>query len=239
MRKFSLFVLLLITASVHASEMPKIVPSPFPGLKTYQVPQNMGPTSQQVSYDPAITQLLSAWGDEEPRARREDVYEDMQRLMVTQVDRTKHERYLVYFYDGASNDPAFFLFNEKTKQKIGAIGTDYLLLPGNGFIYAIGRTDKFHLEHRKYMIRDEKIVEIQQPFLYVGVESRANVQISLKSVKTGGDIVATIPKGDRLFVVLSDDKHLLIKTSFGLLGWFEVRGNRENPEIEDIYFDGD
>ena len=115
----------------------------------------------------------------------------------------------------------------------------HLVIPGNGSIYAIGRTNQLHVKRRKFVILNSKLEEVKQPFLFVGLDSKANVAISLVSEKGGGNIVASIPKGERLHVVLSDEDSLLIKTNFGLLGWFKTSGNRESPEIEGIYFDGD
>ncbi|MDQ5910485.1 MAG: hypothetical protein QG599_2581 [Pseudomonadota bacterium] len=163
----------------------------------------------------------------------------MTRVLVTRITRTSKMRHFVYFDPGASNDPVFILAEEATKKPIGYIEADHLLIPGNGFIYAIGRTNKNHVERRKYEIRDSKLEEVKQPFLFVGLESRANVPIVLTLEKNGSESVASIPKGERLLVVLSDGDHFLIKTNFGLLGWFKISGYREIPEIEGIYFDGD
>lgn len=220
-----------------AAQAGKQAPIPFQGLRT-QVIHAGGSSTQQVSFDPALTKVLNERLEAEYNTQGIGGI-DMTRVLITRVNRTSRIQHFVYFDPGASNDPAFILAEEATEKPIGSIDADHLLIPGNGFIYAIGRTNKLHSERRKFAIHDGKLEEIKQPFLFVGLESKANVPITLTLEKEGGGSVASIPKGERLFVVLSDGDHMLIKTSFGLLGWFKTSASRDAPEIEGIYFDGD
>ncbi len=193
---------------------------------------------QQVSFDPLLTKLLN-----EPLEASYNTQGiggiDMKRVLVTRLNRSSEIRHFVYFDPGASHDPAFVVAEESTKKSIGTIDADQLLLPGNGFIYSIGRTNKLHIERRKFAVQDGKLQEVKQPFQFVGLEARAKAPIAITISKGGTESVASIPKGERLTVVLSDGDYMLVKTNFGLVGWFKPSGTREFPEIEGIYFDGD
>ena len=218
-------------------------PLPFPGLKTYSIPQSAG---QQVSYDATLTQLLGSApvqpGDNLQGVEGIDDPKDTVRVLITRLDRTSPLQYLVYFNPGPSEDPVFVIADEKTKKILGSLETDQLVFPGNGFVYTMGRTDKIHTEHRKFSIRDGKLTEVKQPFLFVGLESHATTILALTAKKGGGELIATLPKGDPVYVVLSDGEDLLIKSAFGLLGWFRMTKDHETPDttpIEGIYFAGD
>lgn len=235
---FALVAISLYAAPVTATEPSKQLPNPFPGLRTQVIQENTGQATQQISYDPALAQLLTGSCDFKYNTQGIGGI-DISRLLSVRLDRTSQTRYIVCFDPGASNDPTFVIVDNTTSKPLGVVDADHLLLPGNGFIYAMGRTNKLHIERRKFAIRDAKVVEVKQPFLYVGLESKANASIVLTSSKGGSDVVASVPKGERLTVVISDEDWLLIKTNFGLAGWFKTAGNRESPEIEGIYFDGD
>lgn len=235
----TLAVVTLITLCTSAvAQTAKQNSALFPGLRTHVIQKDLSQTTQQISFDPLLTTLLNEPLDAEFNTQGIGGI-DMTRLLVTRLNRTSTIRHYVYFDPGASNDPAFVLAEESSKKPIGTIDADQLLLPGNGFIYTIGRTNKLHMERRKFVVKDGKLQEVVRPFQYVGLESKANVSITITMSKGGTESVASIPKGERLTVVLSDGDYMLIKTNFGLLGWFKTSGNRESPEIEGVYFDGD
>jgi hypothetical protein len=84
-------------------------------------------------------------------------------------------------------------------------------------------------------------VEIEQPFSYVGLDTKANVPLTLTAGKSTGEVIAKVSKGGEVTVVLRDGDHLLIKTPFGLIGWWKMNTEvmADNAEIEGIYYAGD
>lgn len=222
-------------ASAQAQENDKNQPAPFPGLKSLAVSGGESPSSQRISYDAALSEVI-----DKPLPMEEGEPE-VRRMLVTQLDRENKIRHFIDFDPGPSADPSFVITDEKTGQLIGTIGADSLSLPGNGFIYATGRSNNLHLERQKFAIRDGKLVEIKQPFSYVGLESKAKVPLKLLANKDSGEVIANIPKGDSLEVVLRDGEHLLVKTRFGLVGWWKMKTDvmPDNAEIEGIYYAGD
>jgi hypothetical protein len=75
----------------------------------------------------------------------------------------------------------------------------------------------------------------------VGLKSKAKVPLKLLARKDEGDVIANIPAGESLEVVVRDGEHLLIKTNFGLVGWWKTNPSAmaDNAEIEGIYYAGD
>lgn len=220
----------------------KPIPSPFPGLKTYTItqssPESYSPP-QQISYDPAISKMLNTRLDVEFNSQGIGGIE-MTRVLLTKIDRTKTNRYYIDFDPGASNDPVFAIFPEGGKSVIGTIDADHLVLPGNGFIYSLARTDKHFLERRKFFIQDNKVIESKQPYLYVGLDTRANTDFALHASVSGGAVIASIRKGDKIFVVLNEGDNYLVRSTFGLLGWVTILpDNQESSVIEGIYYAGD
>jgi hypothetical protein len=213
--------------------------SSFPGLKVINVAGSDSPQGTRISYDPALAQVInkplkaSAADSGEPEITR--------LLAATRVDREGQAKYTIDFDPGPSADPTFIISDEKSGERVGSIGADSLTVPGNGFIYALGRSNNLHLERQKFAIREGKLVEIQQPFSYVGLDSKANVPLTLTANKGTGDVIAKIPKGDALQVVLRDGEYLLIKTQFGLIGWWKMKTDvtPDTTEIEGIYYAGD
>ena len=240
--RIQLVSLALLMTWVSFAYADKPIPSPFPGLKTYTITQS-SPDSysppQQISYDPAVSRILNTRLDAEFNSQGIGGIETT-RVLLTKIDRTKHDRYYIDFDPGASNDPVFAVFPEGGKFAIGIIGADHLVVPGNGFIYALARTNKHFLERRKYLIQDNKVIESKQPYLYVGLDTKANINFPLHASVTGGEIIASIRKGDKIFVVRNEGDNYLVRSSFGLLGWVHIHpGNQESAVIEGIYFAGD
>lgn len=218
----------------HAEEKAKGRPIPFPGLATFVISGGDAPLPEQISYDASLSKVINKPLDAEGK-------EDITRVLSTRLNRENDARCFVDFDPGPSADPQFLLTDEKTGTEVGRIGADALILPGNGFIYSIARTNNMHEERQKFAVRDGKLVEVKQPFSYVGLESKAKVPLTLTAAKGSGETVASIPKGDALQVVLRDDEYLLVKTQFGLVGWWKMKTDvlAGNEEIEGIYFAGD
>ncbi len=222
----------LIVSTGFSKEKESEILASFPGLSSLGIG---GEAAQKISYDSALSKVI-----DQPLPKTEGA-EEVRRLLSTRLNREGGAQVFVDFDPGPSADPMFVITDAKTQQRVGAIGADVLVLPGNGFVYAIGRSNNMHLERQKFVIREGKLEEIKQPFSYVGLESKANVPLTLTSEKGGGEMIANIPKGDALQVVIRDGDFLLIKTQFGLVGWWKMKADvmADNAEIEGIYYAGD
>lgn len=235
-RFLTLLALSAALASARAEDKPaESVAAAFPGLKALAIPEEDSPFGGQVAYDAKLSEVI-----DKPLPLEEGAPQ-IRRLIATRLDREAETRYFIDFDPGASADPGFIITDQKSGKLVGSIGAESLAIPGNGFIYATGRANRMHLERQKFAIRDGKLVEVEQPFSYVGLRSKAKVELKLLAKKDGGELIATVPAGDALEVVLRDEKHLLVKTRFGLVGWWKMNTGvmMDNAEIEGIYYAGD
>lgn len=229
----------LCSTVVHAQDA-KAAAKAFPGLSSLSIAGEGSAVTEQISYVPAHTKVINK-SLREITGQTEEGAADIIRLVSTRVDHGKDVTVLIDFDPGPSADPVFHIADEKTGNRIGSIATDALYVPGNGFIYAVGRSNNMNVERQKFAIRNGKVVEVKQPFSYVGLDTKANAPLVLTAGKASGEIIARIPKGDALQVVLRDDKYLLIKTRFGLVGWWVLKpdATADSTEIEGIYYAGD
>ncbi|MDB6076341.1 MAG: hypothetical protein JWO82_88, partial [Akkermansiaceae bacterium] len=182
-------------APLHAEDA-KGLAVPFPGLKTLVIDGGDAPLPEQISYDAALSKLVNE--PLKPKGAKDDSEPEITRLLSTRLNRESETRHFIDFDPGPSADPSFTVTDEKTGQPVGQISADALIVPGNGFIYAMGRTDNMHLVRQKFAVREGKLVEIEQPFLYVGLDSKAKVPLTLSAKKGGGEVIASIPAGDGL-----------------------------------------
>lgn len=242
MKTPSLFLaaaLSLSHASGQTQEKEPDVAASFPGLKSMAVDgqgEEFSPISQKVSYDSGLTKVIN-----KVLNPGEEGAPEVKRLISTKLDRNAESVHFIDFDPGPSADPQFIIVDEKSGKKVGEIAADSLVMPGNGFIYAIARSNHLHLERRKYAVKNGGLKELEQPFAYVGLTSKAKVPLTLTAGKDGGETIANIPKDGALEVVIRDGDHLLIKTPVGLLGWWKMKTDvtADNAEIEGIYYAGD
>lgn len=221
---------LLISLSSNPAGAAEEVKNPFPGLKSLTAHE--ADTIGKVSYDASLATIIKKIVDRE---------QEVVRLISTSLSKDAGERYFIDFDPGPSADPVFVFTNEKSNKVIARIGADSVFIPGNGFVYTMGRTNNMHIERQKFEIRDGALVEVKQPFSYVGLDSKAKIPLTLTAAKDSGETIANLPKGESLQVVLRDGDYLLIKTPFGLVGWWKMNAEVSpgNEEIEGIFYAGD
>lgn len=211
---------------------------PFTGLKSIDItPQNYpsigAPFRIIVWFDPKISLIIN---------KSRDVGDGYSQLRVirSRINRNKNENFFIEFDEGPSLDPTFIIYPEKGEKLIGRFWGTTLIIPGDGFLYVSGHTNNYFDQRKKFALKDGELVEIKQPFYYVGIQSRALRNLTITSKKHGGEIVANIPKGERVTVILSEDDYFLLKTHFGLLGWIRVENiGQESEVLEGIFFLGD
>lgn len=129
--------------------------------------------------------------------------------------------------------------NGELKSVANIDGVDFTF-PGNGNIYVNGHNDTMFDVRKKYEWRNGSFSETKQPFYYVGLDTTTREKLEIFSAKDNKDVVATLPKGTRLTVILNEEEYYLIKTTFGLLGWVRISEcPQEQSPIVGIYFAGD
>lgn len=220
-------ILLVLPNLVLASDLPES----FSNLKIMHI------DNVSIAYNENITKVINKKNEDGMSVR----------AIRTLIDwRKKGQYYVIDFSKGMSADPHIIVYKEvgkKLKKVAGGGGTQFII-PGNGNIYVSGHTNNMFDEKLKIKIDGEKYKFVKQPFLYVGLETEISQDIEIYSEKEQKNVVAKLPKGSSVTVVLNDGKHYLLKTPFGLLGWFYLEGSypagssTESP-LPGIYYHGD
>lgn len=161
-------------------------------------------------------------------------------MVVTKLNNSTEDLYHVFFDFGPSMDPNFSFYikqGDSLKYQFSKPGLR-LFIPGNGNIYIDGHTNNYFNERKKYKIENKKLVEIKQPYLYVGIKTKNKKILKLYRAKEQQNLVATLPPESEIEVLINEGHNYLIKTSFGLVGWWKFDGYRSDT-IEEIFFYGD
>jgi len=142
------------------------------------------------------------------------------------------------YSSGPSVDPSFTIVGLYGGRDLS--GTD-MAIPGDGFFYVWGHTNSLFNKRRMYTIKENKVVEAQTPYYYVGQESEVLMPISLYRSRNLEDRIISIPKGETVEIILKDGSYYLLKTSMDILGWWKP-ANPIGPglrELKSLYFAGD
>jgi hypothetical protein len=213
---------------------PVLAADPFPGLKSLGLP---GYLSGTIHYDPSITKVIN-----QPLNPGSPEYEAIPttRVLETKLDRGSDEVWVVDYTEGPSDDPEFRFLKKGEIEEAGSVQGLELWLPGTGAAYVSGHADTMFDTRRKLVAKAGKIVEVPQPYYFVGVEGKAKKDVVLFTRKGGKEILARIPKGNPLSVLLAEgDEWYLARTAFGLVGWLQVPVAQEAEVVEGLFFRGD
>jgi len=165
--------------------------------------------------------------------------------LETKLSTKDNKTYVVEFSPGLSFDPTFSIYEKSNKANALFSATCLeLILPGNGNIYISGHIDNMFNERRKFVLDHGSIREVKQPFLYVGTKDKTRADIYLYSSKDQKEVVAKLPRGTPIEVLLNDGDFYLIKSPFGLLGWYDARshlplGSEQKNPVPGIFMNGD
>lgn len=207
----------------------------FPGLKSLTLP---GYEPASIHFDPAITTVIN-------RQLNPDAPDDgdipVIRVLETKLDRTSSQIWVIDYTEGPSADPEFMFTRKGAAEPAGYVTALELWLPGNGAAYAAGHADTMFDTRRKLVAKGDKVVEVAQPFYHVGLEGKALKDLVLYGAKDGKEVVANIPKGSPVTVLLaSGEEWYLAKTAFGLVGWIRVEPWTVDASVVDgLYYAGD
>jgi hypothetical protein len=164
-------------------------------------------------------------------------------ILITQIDSKKKKEYYIEYSSGPSADPKFMI---KVKTANGGFkiikrlsGTE-IFIPGSGKIYISGHTNNMFNSRKKYVLKDELLEEVIQPFYYVGLKTVTTQMVKIYSSKLQKNIVAILPEKSQVEVILNEGEFYLLKTPFGLLGWARVPESLStNSPLKGLYFAGD
>lgn len=156
------------------------------------------------------------------------------------------ERIMVGFTEGLSDDPEFLFYSKRGKFIKGISGTE-LYLSANGFFYVTGTANDFFKKKRKFQFKKGEVIEIEQPFYYIGLTTKTLNTVELYQSKELKSKVATLPANYDVELLLvepgyDDSKEIfvLVRTKLGLVGWVKLDPfNYNDMSFDGFYFHGD
>lgn len=227
---------LLITLIAHADSPPDIG---FANLRMQAVQSEcFGPGS--IHFDPALAEAR-----DEFRVIADHPAGGQRLVLVGRLDRNSAQRYRIEYDDGPSCDPEFSIWLEGAAEPVGYISGEHLVLPGNGYLYMIRRSNRSFEGREKWEIKGGELVEVAQPLRYVGISTRTLKAIALRQTEApGSTIIANVPAGETVSVVVqrSDTEgrdQYLVRSRFGLVGWVDDGGYGDDRQFEGLLYQGD
>ncbi len=250
-KMFSLLFLLNLMVQVVMGQ----ANAAFPQLKWINLGQDAAYPDGKFGYDPAVFTYI---GKELQKLPKTDVcFEADNNDEYTLIGRCKtssmKESVNILFTPGASGDPQFRFSDAKNKVLWEQVAVE-MCINANGVIYTAGNTNKMFNERRKFQLSDNKVSETKQPFCYVGVKGELLKPVTLYSQKEGGMVVANLPVGYEIEVLLAEEDYTageygeglpmnyLARTAFGLVGWLRLTEDdihNSNPVLRGLGYMGD
>lgn len=227
----------------------------FPLLEWINIGQDVTYPDGKFGYDPAVFTYI---GKELQKLNKTDACYDAENsdeytLIGHYKTASMKERLNILFTPGPSADPLFRISGANNKILWEQVA-DEMCINANGVIYTAGNTDKMFNERRKYQLSGNKVVEAKQPFSYVGVKGDLLKPVTLYTQKKGGTVVANLPVGYEIEVLLAEEDYpideygqglplnFLARTAFGLVGWLRLTNDdvhHSNPVMRGLGYMGD
>jgi len=200
-----------------------------------------------IRYNPACTQLYNkAIGDldkGDPLYTGEEYGQEDVKVLKTKIDTRSAEEFIVVFSDLPSADP-HFVFYSSTNQAESAfsISCNSIIIPGDGFIYSMGHSNNTIDARKKFVWKDNSLVEVEQPFYFVGMKSKTLEEVIMYDSDNLENVVEVLPANTNIQILLKkkETNLYLIATEFGLTGWIDTGYIGMMPTvIEDLFYSGD
>ncbi len=180
-------------------------------------------------------------------------------VIETRMTPTAEETYRITFSEDPSMDPHYTFYRvtpDGKEEAVGSVNGLELVVPGNGCVYTSGHSDTYFNERHKFKMKNDKLVEIMQPYLYSGLKTKTRKPVTLYSGKDYKAEVTRLPAGCPVKVLLGvngdppgSGQDFLIKTPAGLIGWLSFKdvpwvpkpggGDLYDTPIEGIFWAGD
>jgi hypothetical protein len=183
-----------------------------------------------------------------------EAYNSLETVLLGRYkDASMSESVNILYSPGPSIDPTFKITDKDNHKVIWEYVAEELCIASSGIIYTAGSINKMFQERTKWRLFGGRVQEVQQPYLYVGLKGKLLCDVKLYSEKTGGQVVATLPKGYEIEILLADmegiqsergissPKNYLARSAFGLIGWLRLTEAQMygTPVLPGLLFHGD
>jgi hypothetical protein len=197
---------------------------------------------ESISFNSLTTEIINKKRydlDKDDPFYAEEYDGDILLLIKTKLLKSSDSEYYVCY----NTSSGFIIFKDSPDNRISFVNASKLVVPGNGFIYSEGRHGSSFPVRRKLKLVEDDLIEINQPFYYVGIKSKTLKTIKIYQERDLMNLIATLPKNYEIEVLLCDDDYesdlYLVRTSFGLTGWTKIEdGATSSTDIDGIYYLG-
>ena len=197
-----------------------------------------------IAYKPEVSKLINKGIDELDKTDPlyfEENHEGASILITTKIAAGGANYHIVYS-SGPSADPSFAVYKDGDKEPIKVFYALEIAIPGNGNIYTAGHTNNMFNNRKKYQLKNNKLVEAEQAFYYVGLKSKTLKPITLYKSERLRTVVASLPADYKVEVLINKPKTdlYLVRTEFGLTGWVALKNQMYgNISIDKLFYAGD
>jgi hypothetical protein len=204
-------------------------PKPFPGLTSLKVDK------ATIHFQQNRCTFINRPSQNDP------YYLGLVDVIKTRLIPSSPIEYLIQYSAGPSADPSFIIYRLDADSAVWITDIPCLNLyvPDNGQLYSSGHINNYFDTRRKYAVYPDSIVEVPQPFYFVGIETVTLKPVTLYSNIELTNVVAVLPTNSPTYVVASRDDYFLVRTPFGLFGWTRIEHGYGPVTFRDIYFAGD
>ncbi len=167
----------------------------------------------------------------------------------------KNDIYYVLLSDFPSYDISYSFYKyeriKNAKSPLEFIEPDFsifapsIIIPSNGNVYSYGHNNNSYSLKKKYLYKEGKIVELKQPFNYVGVASSSLKEQTIYSDLSLSSPLYMISKGSPVTIVaihedLKNNKEFFVVASeFGLVGYIQIDHSQPENQFSGFYYNGD
>lgn len=154
---------------------------------------------------------------------------------------------IVYSTGFGNSDPKFGICTENEELILGFRALNFCI-NSNGIIYTTGHINNTFNKRQKFqIINDTTVLEVKQPYNYVGLKGKLRRDITLFKERTGDEIVEVVLTGNEVEILLTESSEketradkFLVKTSIGLIGWLILKDEEDfyGNILKDLYFAG-
>jgi len=204
--------------------------------------------AHEVRTSKVINKKRSELGNSHPLFIDDALESDDIVLLQTRLSEKDPQTFYILYTEGPSADPSFYFVKSSAPSEIWAdLPGTALALPGNGSVYVANRFNETFTRRTKYTYSASGLTQVSQPYFYVGLKTRTLTPLTLYAKPNEAQIVAQLPKGSEIEVLLTDGGHdkknrtsFLAATPFGLVGWVWITSSQYfSSEVEGISYWGD
>lgn len=200
-------------------------------------------------YDKASSRLINKPGNlsslNDPSFRSNPLSEEF--IVAKYKNPGLKDSLIILYNEGLSADPTFVVYNSN-HELLGEFLAREFYINSSGTIYTSSHTNNSYNRRCKFQLQNDSIIEVKQPYYYVGLKDKTLKNITLYKDKEGTEVVAQLPKDYEIEILLAEPdtqdykaiECFLVRTEFGLVGWLRVENiGMMGTVLKGLFYAGD